>query len=411
MMKFRKTKGVVTGLLTVALSFTALGAAQAAPADAVASGSITVKVNEQFTLSNATTEAPAAGDCESDYTGCTFVANGERIPETDPTAYAPIDASISQVGEPVADVITFTGNTVGTYTINITGTRIIGAAKVYESTWTVKVVLGNVVDVAAGTEGFSTLVAAVTAAGLGEALSAPIGEMNPAGYTVFAPTNAAFAKLDPVLVRALLLPKNKDLLVRILKYHVVPTQVYSGDLNEGSNEGVATLDGTNTLSVVKTTTNVEGVDSVGVTVNGANVVIADVPATNGVIHAIDTVLLPSDIAAAIPAFMAPSIKVSITGYAYNAKGKSTRDDKRAAAVERFLKSFTSGPTVNAEYAVAGTVLKKASKKSRSAVVTVTKTLADGSSTQGTTVIYFKKNSTSLTAASKASLKAFFASLT
>ncbi len=133
----------------------------------------------------------------------------------------------------------------------------------------------NIVEIASGNEDFSTLVAAVTAADLAGTLSGP------GPFTVFAPTNAAFAALPPGTVDNLLLPENRDELVAILTYHVVPGQVLSTDV-AGSTAAPATVNGA-TLAV-------DGTD--GVTVNGANVVTPDIIASNGVIHAIDQVLLP-----------------------------------------------------------------------------------------------------------------------
>ena len=136
--------------------------------------------------------------------------------------------------------------------------------------------VGTIVDVAAGTEGFGTLVAAVQAAGLAETLS---GE---GPFTVFAPTDEAFAALPEGVLDALLLPENKDTLVKILTYHVVPGTVMAADVTDGE---VATVEGqTVTLSTAD-----------GVTVNGAKVVQADVVADNGVIHVIDAVILPADV--------------------------------------------------------------------------------------------------------------------
>ncbi len=135
---------------------------------------------------------------------------------------------------------------------------------------------GTVVDVAIATEGFSTLVAAVVAAGLAETLS---GE---GPFTVFAPTDEAFAALPEGLLDTLLLPENLDLLVKILTYHVVPGTVLAADVADGE---VATVEG---QSVTLDTSD-------GVTVNGANVVAADVLASNGVIHVIDAVILPPDV--------------------------------------------------------------------------------------------------------------------
>jgi uncharacterized surface protein with fasciclin (FAS1) repeats len=135
---------------------------------------------------------------------------------------------------------------------------------------------GTIVDIAATTEGFSTLVAAVTAADL-------VDTLNSEGpFTVFAPTDEAFAALPDGLLEALLLPENKDVLVKILTYHVVPGQVMAADVTDGD---VATVEGqTVTLSTVD-----------GVTVNGANVIGADVVASNGVIHVIDAVIVPPDV--------------------------------------------------------------------------------------------------------------------
>ena len=135
---------------------------------------------------------------------------------------------------------------------------------------------GTVVDVAVATEGFATLVAAIKAAELGETLSG----MGP--FTVFAPTDAAFAALPAGVLDALLLPENKEVLVKILTYHVVPASVLAADVTDGD---VATVEG----QTVKLST------ADGVTVNGAKVVTADVVASNGVIHAIDAVLVPADV--------------------------------------------------------------------------------------------------------------------
>jgi uncharacterized surface protein with fasciclin (FAS1) repeats len=135
---------------------------------------------------------------------------------------------------------------------------------------------GTIVEVASANPDFSTLVAAVSAAGLVETLS---GE---GPFTVFAPTNEAFAALPAGVLDALLLPENKDALVKILTYHVVPDTVLAADITDGD---VATVEGQNvTLSTAN-----------GVTVNGATVLTADVLADNGVIHVIDAVLVPADV--------------------------------------------------------------------------------------------------------------------
>ena len=132
----------------------------------------------------------------------------------------------------------------------------------------------DIVDTAVAAGSFGTLVAAVQAAGLVDTLK---GE---GPFTVFAPTDAAFAALPKGTVETLLLPENKDQLVAILTYHVVPGKVMSTDLSDGM-----------------TATTVQGSDVTigttgGVTVNGANVVAPDVAASNGVIHVIDAVILP-----------------------------------------------------------------------------------------------------------------------
>jgi len=132
---------------------------------------------------------------------------------------------------------------------------------------------GDIIDIASTTDGFATLTAAVTAGGLVETLKG-------AGpFTVFAPTDAAFAALPAGVLDALLLPENKDVLAQILAYHVVAGKVLAADVTDGD---VATVEGQNvTLSTAD-----------GVTVNGAKVVQADVMTSNGVIHAIDAVILP-----------------------------------------------------------------------------------------------------------------------
>lgn len=131
---------------------------------------------------------------------------------------------------------------------------------------------GAIVDIAAGDDRFETLVAAVTAAGLVDTLS---GE---GPFTVFAPTDAAFAELPDGTVEALL--NDIPTLTAILTYHVVPGAVMSGDLSDGMMP--ATVNG-QTVTI--------GVGD-GVTVDGANVIIADIEASNGVIHVIDSVIMP-----------------------------------------------------------------------------------------------------------------------
>jgi uncharacterized surface protein with fasciclin (FAS1) repeats len=140
---------------------------------------------------------------------------------------------------------------------------------------------GTIVDVAVGNPDFETLVAAVTAADLVETLS---GE---GPFTVFAPTNDAFAALPEGTLDTLLDPANKDQLAGILTYHVVAGEVMAADLTDG--QVVETVNG------ATFTVNIDGdavtlTDAAGGTVN---VVATDVDASNGVIHVIDAVLLPS----------------------------------------------------------------------------------------------------------------------
>ncbi len=133
----------------------------------------------------------------------------------------------------------------------------------------------DIVDTAVNAGSFTTLVAAVQAAGLEETLR---GE---GPFTVFAPTDDAFAALPEGTLDNLLKPENKDQLAGILTYHVVAGKTKSKDL-AGKTLTVATVNGADV--------EIDGTD--GVTVNGANVVKADVWASNGVIHVIDAVILP-----------------------------------------------------------------------------------------------------------------------
>ncbi len=134
----------------------------------------------------------------------------------------------------------------------------------------------DIVDTAASNGQFETLVAAIKAAGLVDTLK---GE---GPYTVFAPTDEAFAKLPAGTVDDLLKPENKDKLVAILTYHVVPGKIMSGDI-AGKTAMVKTVEGSK-LNVDATN---------GVKVDEAMVVAADIETSNGVIHVIDTVVLPN----------------------------------------------------------------------------------------------------------------------
>ncbi|MEM9846233.1 MAG: fasciclin domain-containing protein [Pseudomonadota bacterium] len=138
----------------------------------------------------------------------------------------------------------------------------------------------DIVDIAAADGRFTTLVAAVSAAGLVETLKGP------GPFTVFAPTDDAFAALPAGTVESLLLPENAAQLTSILTYHVVPGAVTS-DQVLGQRLSVATVEGS-TVKIDGT----GGKSGPGVMVNDASVIQADIIATNGVIHVIDKVLLP-----------------------------------------------------------------------------------------------------------------------
>jgi uncharacterized surface protein with fasciclin (FAS1) repeats len=221
-----------------------------------------------------------------------------------------------------------------------------------------KVASTTIVDVASSNGSFKTLVAAVKAAGLTEAL------MSDGPFTVFAPTDEAFAALPKGVVEALLKPENKPLLVKILTYHVVPGKVMAADLKSGqvnSLEGsaiVVKLSTADTMppkatsdkpldkpadkpsdkapaAVPKAMTDPKVSDLAApntppkaittITVNQAKVKIADVAASNGVIHAIDQVILPPDVVAQLskaleagkpaPAASKPAVKPAGKPYA------------------------------------------------------------------------------------------------
>ena len=134
--------------------------------------------------------------------------------------------------------------------------------------------LVNIVETASAAGGFETLLAAAEAAGLVDTLAGD------GPLTVFAPTDDAFAALPEGTVESLLLPENRDQLAAILTYHVIAGEVFSTDLVDDM-----------------TATTVQGSDITidldnGVMVNDANVIAADIPASNGVIHVIDSVILP-----------------------------------------------------------------------------------------------------------------------
>ena len=135
---------------------------------------------------------------------------------------------------------------------------------------------GTITEIAVGNGNFETLVAALSAAEL-------VGVLSGEGpFTVFAPTDEAFAALPEGTVASLLEPENRDQLTAILTYHVVPGVVMSGDI-AGKALSAETVEG-RSLNVDAT--------GDGVMINNATVVMADIKASNGVIHVIDTVLIP-----------------------------------------------------------------------------------------------------------------------
>jgi uncharacterized surface protein with fasciclin (FAS1) repeats len=134
----------------------------------------------------------------------------------------------------------------------------------------------DIVDIAVGGGSFNTLVAALQAADLVDVLKGD------GPFTVFAPTDDAFAALPEGTVESLLLPENKALLASILTYHVVPGRLLSGEVVSSSS--LPTVNGINlTISV----------SDDGVRVNDALITGLDIEGTNGVIHVIDTVIIPS----------------------------------------------------------------------------------------------------------------------
>ncbi|MEM7083124.1 MAG: fasciclin domain-containing protein [Pseudomonadota bacterium] len=138
-----------------------------------------------------------------------------------------------------------------------------------------RVMQKDIIDVAVGAGSFDTLAAALTAAGLVDTLKGD------GPFTVFAPTDEAFAKLPEGTVESLLKPENKDKLIAVLTYHVVPGNVMAKDVVK--LDSAATVNGATVQIAVQ-----DG----GVKVDDANVIKTDIPASNGVIHVIDSVILP-----------------------------------------------------------------------------------------------------------------------
>ena len=146
---------------------------------------------------------------------------------------------------------------------------------------------GTIVSVAVSNDAFTTLVAAVKAAGLVDVLN---GE---GPFTVFAPTNDAFGKLPAGTVDGLLMPESKESLTAVLTYHVIAGEFMAADVvkaikNNGGKFTINTVQGGRLVASMKGK-NVILTDAAG---NSSTVVIADLKASNGVIHAIDSVVLP-----------------------------------------------------------------------------------------------------------------------
>lgn len=145
----------------------------------------------------------------------------------------------------------------------------------------------TIVQIAAGNNDFSTLVAAVTAAGLGDTLSGS------GPFTVFAPTNAAFGKLPAGTVDSLVQPANRGTLTAILTYHVVPGNVTANQLIASIRQG----GGSATLTTVQGGTLTARLVGNGVVLTDAKggtsrVTATDIKGSNGIIHVIDTVVMP-----------------------------------------------------------------------------------------------------------------------
>ena len=136
---------------------------------------------------------------------------------------------------------------------------------------------GNIVEVASTSKSFSTLAAAVEAAGLADTLAD-----SSSSFTVFAPTDEAFSQLPEGALEYLLQPENQEVLQQVLSYHVLPEAVESSEISSGEIES---LDGGLVTEV----------NDEGVTINNASVITPDIAASNGVIHGINQVLLPGDL--------------------------------------------------------------------------------------------------------------------
>ena len=164
----------------------------------------------------------------------------------------------------------------------MTSARTFAAAAIAALTLTSAAQSATIVEIASGDDRFTTLVAAVAAAGLVETLSGP------GPFTVFAPTNDAFAALPAGTVDTLLKPENKQQLTDILLYHVDDRKLMAGQIPSGSNTFKPVLT-SQRLCITNSGTAVTIADGTG---EVATVIVADIEADNGVIHVIDKVLLP-----------------------------------------------------------------------------------------------------------------------
>ena len=187
----------------------------------------------------------------------------------------------------------------------------------------------NIVGVASSTDDFSTLTAAVQAANIGSILSAE------GPYTVFAPTDAAFASLPPGTLDTLLAPANRDLLVKLLYNHVAYGDVTSDQLSAGDFE---TFDGSVAVEV----------NPNGVTVGGANVVQADVAASNGVIHAVDQVLLPDGFNEQLQARIGESVETSASSSSSSSTSSSSSRITRTTTLQETAIDRSTAPAPAAQ---------------------------------------------------------------
>ncbi|MEL6552236.1 MAG: fasciclin domain-containing protein [Cyanobacteria bacterium J06621_11] len=217
----------------------------------------------------------------------TEISEEEPIAEEGMEAEEPVAAEESMDGEPVVEDVEAMEEPIADETEMVEGEPVADDAEAMEEPVADDMeatedepVAGDVdtadftiAELTDNSESFEILAAALAAADLTEIL----GGEGP--FTVFAPTDDAFAALPEGAVDQLLMPENKDVLVQVLTYHVVPGALLSTELETGS---VATVEGSEVALDVSDT----------VTVNNANVVVADVEASNGVIHIIDRVIIP-----------------------------------------------------------------------------------------------------------------------